>query len=140
MGSIQDQVNVLSIKVDALHSVTEEFSNKILATLSELQSMTKLADVQPRLLHQDGELLQDGVSYSYQRFNTLASVTEHKDVLADSNYPRSELGADADLSPELQIRRLTAQLTAAYNRIAALEEQLLSKRVHSQVPTRSENR
>jgi len=32
------------------------------------------------------------------------------------------------LSPEAQIQRLTAQLTAAYNRIAALEEQLMSRR------------
>lgn len=33
-----------------------------------------------------------------------------------------------DLSPQVQIQRLTAQLTAAYNRIAALEEQLLANR------------
>jgi hypothetical protein len=35
---------------------------------------------------------------------------------------------EQDLSPQIQIQRLTAQLTAAYNRIAALEEQLLAKR------------
>ncbi len=35
---------------------------------------------------------------------------------------------EQDLSPQVQIQRLTAQLTAAYNRIAALEEQLLAKR------------
>jgi len=29
------------------------------------------------------------------------------------------------------VQRLTAQLTAAYNRIAALEEQLLARRIHS---------
>ena len=34
------------------------------------------------------------------------------------------------ISPEIQIQRLTAQLTAAYNRIAALEEQLLRERIH----------
>jgi hypothetical protein len=37
---------------------------------------------------------------------------------------------DKLLTPEIQIQRLTAQLTAAYNRIAALEEQLLLKRIH----------
>ena len=36
-----------------------------------------------------------------------------------------------DVSPELHIRRLTAQVTAAYNRIAILEEQLLAQRIHS---------
>jgi len=30
---------------------------------------------------------------------------------------------EKELTPEIQIQRLTAQLTAAYNRIAALEEQ-----------------
>jgi hypothetical protein len=35
---------------------------------------------------------------------------------------------EQDLSPQIKIQRLTAQLTAAYNRIAALEEQLLAKR------------
>jgi hypothetical protein len=34
-----------------------------------------------------------------------------------------------DLAPEAQIQRLSAQLTAAYNRIAALEEQLLAQRL-----------
>ena len=39
-------------------------------------------------------------------------------------------GNDANWSTDIQIRRLTAQLTAAYHRIAALEEQLLSHRIH----------
>lgn len=34
-----------------------------------------------------------------------------------------------DLAPEVQVQRLSAQLTAAYNRIAALEEQLLAQRL-----------
>jgi predicted nucleic acid-binding Zn-ribbon protein len=38
---------------------------------------------------------------------------------------------DSELTPEIQIRRLTAQLTAAYQRIAELEEQLMAKRVYS---------
>ena len=39
-------------------------------------------------------------------------------------------GGDKNITPEIQIQRLTAQLTAAYNRIAALEEQLLRERIH----------
>lgn len=53
-----------------------------------------------------------------------------KDVLSDdeaiSSRPPSANGRA--LSPEVQIQRLTAQLTAAYNRIAALEEQLMARR------------
>jgi hypothetical protein len=50
----------------------------------------------------------------------------HEDVLVDnetSGYRHQE----TVLSPQSQIQRLTAQLTVAYSRIAALEEQLLAK-------------
>lgn len=56
---------------------------------------------------------------------------EHKDVLADGDELDAHLhNGERELSPEIQIQRLTAQLTAAYNRIAALEEQLLARRIH----------
>ncbi|NEO26340.1 MAG: hypothetical protein F6K03_05435, partial [Kamptonema sp. SIO4C4] len=35
---------------------------------------------------------------------------------------------EQEFAPDLQVRRLTAQVTAAYHRIAALEEQLLAQR------------
>jgi hypothetical protein len=124
MDSIQDQVNTLSIKVDTLQQVTEQFGNRILAALADLKSASSSGEHQSHLLH-------DSSAYSYQRHSGLDAVTDHKDVLMDSDYPNSDLHSDRELSPDLQIRRLTAQLTAAYNRIAALEEQLLSKRVHS---------
>lgn len=61
---------------------------------------------------------------------------EHKDILVGGNswqyhsYKYKQMG----ISAEVEIRRLTAQLTAAYNRIAALEEQLLNrKNVESKV-------
>ncbi len=54
----------------------------------------------------------------------------HQDVLVDnetSSYRQQEIM----LSPQSQIQRLTAQLTVAYSRIAALEEQLLARqRIH----------
>jgi hypothetical protein len=62
----------------------------------------------------------------------LNSGLEHKDVLVDDVYLDGTLEAgDKQLTPDIQIQRLTAQLTAAYNRIAALEEQLLLKRINS---------
>ena len=59
-----------------------------------------------------------------------AMSSDSKDVLNDDERPITyQPGANHRvLSPEAQIQRLTAQLTAAYNRIAALEEQLLSQR------------
>lgn len=68
--------------------------------------------------------------YIHSEIRNLRMGLEHKDILVDSGYPVMETSqGDRKLAPEIQIQRLTAQLTAAYNRIAALEEQLLSKRV-----------
>jgi hypothetical protein len=54
----------------------------------------------------------------------------HQDVLVD-NETSSYRQQETMLSPQSQIQRLTAQLTVAYSRIAALEEQLLARqRVH----------
>lgn len=61
--------------------------------------------------------------------------TGHKDILADGEEGTALAGSSTDphpdLSADIQIRRLTAQLIAAYNRIAALEEQLLARRIHA---------
>jgi hypothetical protein len=56
---------------------------------------------------------------------------EHKDVLWDDSYTESNVvihREEPNITADIQIQRLTAQLTAAYNRIAALEERLLSQR------------
>jgi hypothetical protein len=56
----------------------------------------------------------------------------HQDVLVDNDHiTGSYRRQETSLSPQSQIQRLTAQLTVAYSRIAALEEQLLARqRVH----------
>lgn len=69
--------------------------------------------------------------YMTQGQNASKSMMEHKDILVDSNELDTHLqSGEKELGPEIQIQRLTAQLTAAYNRIAALEEQLLARRIH----------
>jgi len=56
----------------------------------------------------------------------------HKDVLEDDDsFGLDKSPQSAAVPAEMQVRRLMAQLTAAYNRIAALEEQLLSSHRHS---------
>jgi len=55
---------------------------------------------------------------------------ERKDVLIDGIYLDMNRQGGDNITPEIQIQRLTAQLTAAYNRIAALEEQLIRERIH----------
>ncbi|ESA33088.1 hypothetical protein N836_23785 [Leptolyngbya sp. Heron Island J] len=63
--------------------------------------------------------------------NGLEEAFDHKDILNDEpHFGLDQLTGNQSLSPEIQVQRLTAQLTAAYNRIAALEEQLLTYRAH----------
>jgi uncharacterized coiled-coil protein SlyX len=60
-------------------------------------------------------------------------LPEHKDILVDREHETwsSHLNGEGGLSCEWQMRRLTAQLTTAYNRIAALEEELLNRRINN---------
>jgi hypothetical protein len=79
--------------------------------------------------------LPSGANY---RYDIAEWVTAGQDLSVDNNGSRIVSATtpvenrqqirEQDLSPQIQIQRLTAQLTAAYNRIAALEEQLLAKR------------
>lgn len=63
------------------------------------------------------------------------SLNNHKDILADDDSLHHPFAGyshsleNVNISYEEQINRLTAQLTAAYHRIACLEEQLLSARI-----------
>jgi hypothetical protein len=127
MDSLQDQMTHLNEKVDALHEVLEQSRDQILVIMAELKSELKLVAGEKNHLVPSGA---NAGRYSYQSRSSLNSSMEHKDVLSDDNYPDSETqSGDRILAPEVQIQRLTAQLTAAYNRIAALEEQLLLKRI-----------
>jgi hypothetical protein len=126
MDAVQKQIVVLSHKIDALYQIIDQLSRKVSDSLQEIKQ------TQPQ--SQEGSLLGTNLrAYSYQSPSLLDSVMEHKDVLVDGNsemtngYPSGEKALTADV----QVQRLTAQLTAAYNRIAALEEQLLARRIHS---------
>lgn len=115
MDLVQEQLKVLSSKVDALHEVIEQLDHKLSTSLSQ----------------QDTHHNQfSGTVVNESSLHTSPSMS-HKDVLTESNtFQASEQQGEKPITPEIQIQRLTAQLTAAYNRIAALEEQLLSQRVH----------
>lgn len=123
MESLQDQVTLLTHKVDALHQTIDQVHSQV----SEMQSAG-----QPQSLGKG--VLKDENSVRVNSQNVLLgseSIIVHKDILVDSSYIDPERSGDeTSLSSEVQIQRLTAQLTAAYNRIAALEEQLLASRVY----------
>ncbi len=124
MEPLQKQILTLSHKLDALCQIIEQLDVKVAQTFSECS----LANTQAKnndLEHSNGR------HYQLKGKISLNPDMEHKDVLTDSIYldinPQDK---DKILTPEIQIQRLTAQLTAAYNRIAALEEQLLRDRIH----------
>jgi hypothetical protein len=124
MEPLQKQVQTLSHKLDALYQVIEQLDSKVSQAISD----GSLGKAQAR-----ENYLENSQAGHYQlkghiNFNP---EMEHKDVLVDGIYPDGNFqGGDKNITPEIQIQRLTAQLTAAYNRIAALEEQLLLKRMN----------
>ena len=125
MDTLQIQISELTDKIDRLHQIIEQISHQV----KELS------------LHQQQQQERDYHSLSNfeptsSHFADLEERQEyhltHKDILIDDNSSTSSTASNSEqnLAPEIQIRRLTAQLTAAYNRIAALEEQLLTYRIH----------
>ncbi|MDA0865109.1 MAG: hypothetical protein O2890_01580 [Cyanobacteria bacterium] len=122
MDPTKDKVNTLTQKVDALHQLIDQVDARLSDILVRAQSPSEDTGVSGLYTPRGGS--------SRGAFMSEPSLM-HKDVLIDSGYVDPvRSGADQKLSPEVQIQRLTAQLTAAYNRIAALEEQLLANRVH----------
>ncbi len=124
MIEVQTQITTLDNKVDSLYQMIERLSLQI----TEILQVRGFASVY------GGESRTPGVlseRLSGWENSAMSLLLEHKDVLMDED--SLEIGfpsGDRELTPEVQIQRLTAQLTAAYNRIAALEEQLLARRVH----------
>ena len=124
MDTLQIQIHELQDKVDRLHELVERISSQINALTAEReQDMAGNYSFPP--------LAAPRNKIKSQRKEHLHSMS-HKDILVDdgSNSTNTVSGSEQELSPDIQIRRLTAQLTAAYNRIAALEEQLLSSKIH----------
>ncbi len=116
MDLLHQQVTALSAKVDSLTQMVEEMSHRLTEVLAD--------PVPATCAHAQAEVESRGAGN-----NDSAGAMNHKHVLADENYWLATPQRDQKLlAPEVQIQRLTAQLTVAYHRIAALEEQLLAQR------------
>lgn len=126
MDSLHNQVSELNIKVDALHQMFEQFGYQ---TTEMLLTLKRLGEERTSVYQSDAPISRP--TYQAYHRSVLDTDMEHKDILSDLSYTDLEAqSGDRSLSPEVQVQRLTAQLTAAYNRIAALEEQLIAKRIH----------
>lgn len=134
MDGLQQQINELNDKFNQLHQMLEQVSQQIstLETPSEISA--KPSEIPAKIRQESFNC----VPHPIPSLNTEPSITneplrlgmKHKDILSDDRDNRSVISPSEEivLSRDLQVRRLTAQLTAAYNRIAALEEQLLAYR------------
>jgi hypothetical protein len=122
MDPLQKQLNLLGSKVDGLYQLVDSLSSRMTDIVSECK------------LPENGVSIERdfaGYSRAAKPHSNFEQAMEHKDVLFDGDGLEAAVQTpERQLSPEIQIQRLTAQLTAAYSRIAALEEQLISKRIH----------
>jgi hypothetical protein len=148
MQALEEQIHQLGQQIDTLLPAMEQLSRSLVAVLEQdhHRNYSSAAATSPMLIeeqvgnghgysehgylgHSSGHGSGHGHSshgHSYQH----EPLFEHKDILLEGEHVDSHLPiAPKVISPEVQIQRLTAQLTAAYNRIAALEEQLLARRV-----------
>ena len=125
MDVLERQMIELTQKFDTLQQIIEQLTYQIERIVSEKEQQKKESD----LLASVASVNTSSIS-PQKKANP---VMEHKDILIDGSGWESDFDRTSEqiISPDIQIRRLTAQLTAAYNRIAALEEQLLARRIHS---------
>lgn len=123
-SALTTEISLLGQKMDSLFQAIEGLTRLVSNTMAEIGSHGRTASTGERIS------TLNGYDTSYSHHHVLDEFLDHKDILIDSDGAESYAkNSDRVLSPELQIQRLTAQLTAAYNRIAALEEQLLSRRL-----------
>ena len=124
MESIQQQISALTHKVDRVYQILDRLQQHIVLDLDA----------------QIGSGAETSIKHPFNRDDSHRTNRAHgvgkdwivaqQDTLIDSG--GVEIGQHQivaqELAPQIQIQRLTAQLTAAYNRIAALEEQFLARR------------
>jgi hypothetical protein len=119
MQPIEKQIELLATKVDGIYQILDRLHQHILPPDDPQREKTTIKP--PRPVKPQLEVSESPAWLIHQ------DVILDGDHILSSSYDRSE----PLVTPHSQIQRLTAQLTVAYNRIAALEEQLLAKQRHS---------
>jgi hypothetical protein len=150
MESIQKQISTLTEKVDLISETLDRLHQKVFEPVDLQPSAGEETSIKHPRNHDDitrfdgTTARRRGTDANHQRNNSYTDLPTganyrrdtsewaiaQQDILIDSSGVEISHHQikEQDLSPQIQIQRLTAQLTAAYNRIAALEEQLLAKR------------
>jgi hypothetical protein len=116
VDTLQEQLTAVNAKIEAMHQKIEVIGTQIAELLASNRSVS--------------ESRSNGPALSTTAPMSSFPVTTHRDVLEEEDHMALNEARGKSMSQELQMQRLMAQLTAAYNRIAALEEQLLAQRIH----------
>jgi hypothetical protein len=115
---VEKKIELLTSRVDDVYHILDRLHQHLLPENARQEIASKAVKAQPQ---------QNFPKIDIQES---ADWLIHQDVLVD-NETSSYRQQETMLSPQSQIQRLTAQLTVAYSRIAALEEQLLARqRIH----------
>lgn len=146
MESIQQQISILARKVDRVYQIIDRLNQHVFESLDPQMVSGEETSIKHPLnreesLGSDRQRMYPETNYRSNSYTDLPSSANYRqdpsgwaiaqqDILIDSSGVEVSHHQikEQDLAPQIQIQRLTAQLTAAYNRIAALEEQLLAKR------------
>jgi hypothetical protein len=119
MQPVEKQIKILANKVDDVYQILDRLHHHLVVDTD---------DGTQQLLDDRRDL---DANFAAPAVAEPADWLVHQDVLVDSQgVEASHHHSELHLSPQSQIQRLTAQLTVAYSRIAALEEQLLSQRIN----------
>lgn len=125
---VQKQMRDLTTKVDSLHGLVEQLTEQVAAIALAQSKSGSDNDSLNDILMPEAVEIPPMISAARTSMDLTMS---HKDILNDETYLEGDkMSRTSSLSPEIQIQRLTAQLTAAYNRMAILEEQILACRFH----------
>lgn len=121
MDQLQNHIITLEQKVDRLYAVVKHLNNRFEETTEMRNGGSN---------HSENIAVNESSPEEHHR--SFRAMMGHKDILLDddTNTGGNRASDGEEVSPEIQIRRLNTQLAAAYNRIAALEEQLLAQRIH----------
>lgn len=129
MDQLHQQILALEQKVDRVYQVVEHLSRQVSEYYSSQNPSTVLTAGAVTAAGTP-QVEVGSVSAESHQIGGIEGFLEHKDVLLDTNEivsPPNQTQIQP-VSLDIQVRRLNTQLTAAYNRIAALEEQLLARR------------
>ncbi|MBD2103660.1 hypothetical protein [Leptolyngbya sp. FACHB-261] len=121
---LKQQIEALSSEVEALEAVIDRLPLRVAEILRAREASQSQRETEQKPAQQS----QVSNRRPQSRVAPSQPSAEHKDVLVDEiASSRYSTIREQDLAPELQLQRLTAQLTSAYQRIAALEAQLLAQ-------------